>query len=489
MLAYLLQRLMLFIPSLIIIALLGFIISENAPGDPLLRLLGDTGEYVEGRSQIEEQDYRLWAHRLGLDLPAFYLQVLPLSFPDTLHRIFNRREREAARYWMLRTGNKEAVEYYRKQLKAVLAMEAMPASDGGRMDTLADIRRMLRQRIRLLLASREAAETDSLLLQLDRLAESHPFLADRLQLLREAQAPLRQTTMRWKSFIPTVRFHLPNRFHRWLFGDGHWLTGRGAVNTRGVLRGDFGISLVTQRPVGEVIYSRMGWSLLFSVLSTLLAYLISVPAGVMAAVRRGKTFDHLSSVVLFAMNSMPSFWVGSVLILLFANPAVLMLFPASGVMPPGGYPQDAGLLQRMALTLPYLILPLITYTYSSLAFLSRITRLAMVESLGQDFVRTARAKGLPERLVIYRHAFRNSLLPLITVFSNVFPAAVSGAVVVEMVFSIPGMGLEAAMAVSKQDFPVVIAVFTVSGLFTMLGFLVSDLLYVLADPRIRYRKR
>jgi peptide/nickel transport system permease protein len=165
---------------------------------------------------------------------------------------------------------------------------------------------------------------------------------------------------------------------------------------------------------------------------------------------------------------------------------VLHLFPASGVKPAQGYPESASLVQKIKVSIPYIILPLICYTYSSFAFISRIMRGAMIEVLGQDYIRTASAKGVPEYTVIWKHAFRNALLPIITIFANVFPAAIGGSVIIESIFTIPGIGSEAVYAIQNNNYPVIIAAITITGFLTLLGYLVADILYAIVDPRISY---
>jgi len=184
---------------------------------------------------------------------------------------------------------------------------------------------------------------------------------------------------------------------------------------------------------------------------------------------------------------MPSFWLATLLLMTFANPDVFYLFPASGVKPATGYPDAAGFLEKARISLPYIILPAICYTYSSFAFLSRTMRVSMIEIMGQDYVRTARAKGLPEGKVIWKHAFRNSLLPIITVFANIFPAAIGGSVIIESIFTIPGMGSEAIFAIQNNNYPMIIAVLTITGFLTLVGYLIADILYAFVDPRISYK--
>jgi len=176
------------------------------------------------------------------------------------------------------------------------------------------------------------------------------------------------------------------------------------------------------------------------------------------------------------------------LLMNFANPDVVRWFPSSGVAPTEGIPEGASLLERVRLTIPYLVLPTICFTYAQLAFLSRLTRVAALDVLGSDFIRTARAKGLSEKTVLYKHTFRNALLPLITVFATVFPAAVGGSVILETIFTIPGMGREIIEAIYQKDYPVIISVFTITGILTLVGYLIADILYALADPRIDWKK-
>ena len=292
----------------------------------------------------------------------------------------------------------------------------------------------------------------------------------------------------WRNYIPVIRWHGDNQYHRWLLGDGNWLTGKGSTYQKGWIRGDMGTSYTTQLPVRSVIASRIGWSLFFTFSSVLLAYLISVPIGMKAAAARNSFFDRSSSVLLFLLYSMPAFWVATLLLMNFANPDVIRLFPSSGVAPTGGIPEGSSWWEWLRITLPYLVLPTICYTYAQLAFLSRITRVAALEVLQQDYIRTASAKGLSEGKVLYRHAFRNALLPVITVFANVFPAAIGGSVILETIFTIPGMGRAIIEAIYQEDYPMIVSVFTLTGVLTLCGYLLADILYAMTDPRISWKK-
>ena len=285
---------------------------------------------------------------------------------------------------------------------------------------------------------------------------------------------------RWKTYIPTIHWYgSQNQYHLWLFGNGK--------DRKGLLRGDFGISYIDSQPISTKIWQKIGISFSLSLISIFIAYLISIPIGIYSAYKKDSAVDKGFSLVLFILYSMPSFFVGTLLLLQFANPDNLAWFPVSGIQDPTVFDPDWSFWAKIKHRMPFLILPIITYTYGSFAFLSRIMRVGMIDIVSQDYIRTARAKGLAEGKVILKHALRNSLLPVITVFAAIFPAAIGGSIIIEVIFSIPGMGVEVYNSILNYDYPMIITVFTISGFLTMLGYLVSDLLYAVVDPRISYK--
>jgi len=491
---YLLRRILLFVPTLFIIAVLSFILSQKAPGDPLDRLVSaqeNTGE-MSPQNENTLREKERWRKKLGLDLPVFYCSVSSLATPDTLYKIYDDNKRIAIRRLVQQNGNGDAVMQWQKTLAeftgqiAALAESVHAENDSMRFVITDSISEVF-----LLANSLQYAYTSnqiqSVLHRLESSINSDPTFAPlrpQFSTVLTTHEAMGSKAQKWKCYIPTIRFYGKNQFHRWLFGDGNWLSGKGAQDSRGILRGDFGYSYETKQPVDKIIGERIVWSLTLTLVSVLLAYLISVPIGIRAAAHKDSFFDRSTGVLLFILYSMPAFWLATLLLMTFANPEVFAVFPASGVGPAGGIPEDAGWLEIIRLRLPYLILPTIAYTYAQLAFLSRITRVSMLEVIHQDYIRTAQAKGLPNNRVIRKHAFRNALLPLITVFSNIFPAAIGGSVILETIFSIPGMGQQIFNAILSKDYPVIMAVFTLTGIMTLVGYLVADILYKLADPRI-----
>ena len=254
---------------------------------------------------------------------------------------------------------------------------------------------------------------------------------------------------------------------------GRWL-GR-------LARLDFGRSFLDDRPVLEKIAERLPVTLAINLLSLALVLGIAIPLGVRAAIRPGRAFDRLTTIGVFIGYSMPSFWLALLCMAFFG--VQLRWLPVSGL-----HSLDAETLPwlaRWADTAWHLLLPVGIAAFVSLAGLSRYMRSSMVEVLRQDYIRTARAKGLPESAVLFRHGLRNGLLPLITILGLSLPDLIGGSVIAETIFSIPGMGRLFYEAVMARDYPVVMALVTVGAVLTMLGNLLADLAYAGADPRIR----
>ncbi len=234
----------------------------------------------------------------------------------------------------------------------------------------------------------------------------------------------------------------------------------------GILRGDLGRSYITGRPIVQDIAERFPRTLLLASAAMLLATLSGITIGVLAAIRPNGWFDRLALAITYVGISFPVYWVGLLLIVLFA--VTLRWLPASGY---GG--------------ISYLVLPALALGSRSIAYLARVTRSAMLEVLGADFVRTARAKGLAERSVLVRHALRNALIPVVTVIGLDFGAYLTGSILTETVFSWPGIGRYVVLAISRRDLPAVQgAVLFLSVVFVTVN-LITDVVYQKVDPRIR----
>jgi peptide/nickel transport system permease protein len=272
-----------------------------------------------------------------------------------------------------------------------------------------------------------------------------------------------------------------NQYHRWLGLPN-------ADGKKGLLQLDFGKSFQDQRPVMEKIMERMPVTITLSVLAILFAYIIAVPIGIWSAARPKSRADKVTSTFLFILYSLPSFWIGTMLIIFMGGGDFLDWFPNSGLHSMD-YSPDWSWWDRTSDYLWHIALPLLVSTYASLAYLSRQMRGSMLEVIRQDYIRTARSKGLSERVVVLKHALRNSLIPIITMLASILPALVGGSVIVETIFTVPGMGQLAFQALTARDYPVVLAEFTLVAVMTLAGILVADILYSVVDPRISFSKK
>jgi len=242
-----------------------------------------------------------------------------------------------------------------------------------------------------------------------------------------------------------------------------------------VLRGDLGQSLALKDDISKLLVQRLPTTIPLAVLTMLIAVVIALPAGVLSALKRSSKTDWLISMFAFAGLSLPNFWVGVLLILVFS----LYL----RVLPPGGY---VSIMDDPAEGIRRLLMPAVALGAALAASLTRMTRSSMLEVMGQDYIKTARAKGLAERTVIVAHALRNALIPTVTVLGLQIGQLLGGALIIEEIFSLPGVGRLTIHAVYDRDFPLVQgAVLFIAMVFSMVNLLV-DILYVYLDPRIHY---
>lgn len=374
MIQYVIQRLLLAIPTLLGITLVSFLIMHLAPGDPVDLFLGGAasgeGLSTDQRDQLEKTRQQL-RHQLGLDRP--------------LHEQYGR--------WLSR-----------------LVMSVEPLS----------------------VAEQEAWAADP---------EGDHYRGSGLEV---------------------VRF-------------GGW-----RITTL-----DFGLSFKDQQPVVHRIVERLPVTIEIGLISLIAAYLIGVPLGMLLAIRQNTIIDRIGTAISFMLWSMPSFWVGMLLIIFFCNREFFHWFPASGIV---SIDADVtwGWWRLFADHVHHMALPVVASTYASFAAISRYMRTSMLENIRLDYVRTARAKGLAERVVIVRHVLRNSLIPIITLMAGLLPALMAGSVFVETIFTLPGLGLLSFQSVISRDYPMVMAILTISSALSLLGILLADILLKVADPRISF---
>lgn len=254
-----------------------------------------------------------------------------------------------------------------------------------------------------------------------------------------------------------------------------------------MLQGDFGNSFKDDRPVISKILERLPVTVTINLFSFLLIYSIAIPIGIYSAAKQYSFWDRTSTVMLFILYSLPNFWIGTLAIVFLCNVEYFKIFPAAGIQSLN-YDSLTG-FQKILDRAHHLILPVIISSVTALAFLSRQMRSSMLEVIRQDYIRTARAKGLEEKKVILKHALRNSLIPIITIFGGLLPAMVGGSIIIEYIFTIPGMGQLFYQGILDRDYPLIMAELFLIAVLTVIGVLIVDIIYSIVDPRITFTKK
>ncbi|MCX7978010.1 MAG: ABC transporter permease subunit [Bdellovibrionaceae bacterium] len=254
---------------------------------------------------------------------------------------------------------------------------------------------------------------------------------------------------------------------------------------KNVAKLDFGTSFTYEEPVIDVITSKFPVSLQFGIASLFLTYLVCIPLGVKKAVNAGGTFDHVSGIILYIAYSIPPLVLGIFLIVFFAGSSYLNIFPIGGL-----HSEDYESLSffgKIWDRIHHFILPLICYMLGGFTELTMLMRNSMLDVIKSDYVRTARAKGLDERVVLFKHALRNALIPIATGIGGFFGVFLAGSLIIEQIFNLDGLGLLGYQSLLSRDYPVIMGILFISSLVLLIGRIFSDLVYVLIDPRIDFK--
>ena len=428
MLQYTIQRVLLAIPTLLGITLITFLIMRLAPGDPVDLFLGGAagGEGISTNRQADMEKTREdLRHQLGLDQPLHVQYLIWLS-------------------------------------KLVLRVEDLSGFERGAL--LADaVLDELSQAERTEIAALDGAERKACFL--DHFRRLRPESVEAL-----VGAPF------WQSRIFLVEENYSY--------DGAGIEVFQADDWRLVTL-NLGRSFKDQERVIDHILDRLPITMEINLISLLFAYLVGVPLGILLSVRQNTLVDRLATTGTFMLWSMPSFWVGMLLILFFCNKEFFYWFPASGIQSLEAS-EDWSNLRLLADHAHHMVLPILASSYASFAGVSRYMRTSMLENLRLDYVRTAQAKGLRYRVVVLRHVLRNSLIPIVTLLAGLLPGMIAGSVFIETIFTIPGLGFLAFQSVIVRDYPMAMALFTIGGALSLLGILVADILLKAVDPRIDF---
>lgn len=434
---------------------------KYAPGDKIAE--GSPFAQSSYRQEIARANLQAAAVHLHLDLPVFYCALTTADQPDTLDRIFPYTRRERLVKLLEQNGSWPNVQRYE---------DALLAADHAVWRDTTLLAKPMRGVLSELREERPLEFIDTLAAAVQRLGVQSAS-QKQLEALAQAAHVLRTDLHPENSWRPALHWYgRSNQYHYWLSG---------------FLCGELGYSITFGHPVWETLRFSLLTTLFVNGLALFLAFRIAIPLGIAMARRKGR-FEKFSRWILLLLHAMPGFWLAGLLLLFFATPHTGLNL-INGIDLNWYDPTDGPFLLWVGENADKFILPVLTLTLHALAVIALQLRGGIREVFTQDFIRTARAKGVSEKDVYRRHAFRNSLIPLITVFANVFPAIFAGSIVVEYLFNFPGMGMKTYQAYLYEDYPLLFAILMLAAVVTVAGNFLGDILYVWVDPRVQFSRQ
>lgn len=462
---YFLKRLLLLLPTLWVISSIIFLLGKLLPGPAGSQLFFRENESSFGESNhtARLEAYRLYLHRTGQDMPLFYVSLSSVAEPDTLYRIFPERDQELVRRLLFQYGHWPTVSSFFRQYASFRSLaQTLPASPQKASlvqqieETLVQIANQGRNHSPSWLHKQLIVKGASTRL----ITESERTAVEYYQMLINASPGL--------TFLPAVHWHgFKNQYHSWFSN---------------IMGGNLGTSFRDGRPVWELLGEALGNTIWLMLGSFCVALILGVEVSLALNRPQISPCSKLVLGILYIIDSIPLFIIALVLLLLFSGTA---LFPSFPLWSPGLSGSGTPWFDTFTFRLYYLALPLLCLSLARLPYITGQAYRALQENLASAFVTTARAKGLPELKVLRRHALRNSLLPVITLISDFLPSLVAGALVVEVVFAIPGVGRLLTESVLARDYPVVMGIVLLVALVKMVAHILADIFYFLADPRMK----
>lgn len=483
MLTYIIKRILLMIPTFLAISLIVFAIVNFAPGNPGAKQIGAEGGQQANTGE-QRESYRIFKEQFNLDKPVLFNTRFNLSKEEieaVLVKVLNKKQDITPGERIIA---QETIENWGRY--AVPALVEMLANHSDK-----DMQALASQRLTINARKRLEGEFRKDLTPEQR--EANKVIADEITSFKgqyfitseqeDSHAGTEEEVKKfWADWFSA-------NMSEWEFSTTEtlsilFLDTRFAKYWGNLARLDFGVSHLDKRPVLSKVLEKLKYSLSLAVTSVFLAYLISLPLGIWSAVKENTIADRIVTFILFMMYSLPTFFIGVVLLNFFTIGSPLQWFPTAGFEAIDTSQMTT--LEYIKDVIWHIFLPIICMTYGSLAALSRYARTGLLDIIRADFIRTARAKGLSESVVIVKHAARNGMIPILTLMATLLPVLIGGSVVIEVIFGIPGMGRLGFEAILLRDYNVIMAILLISSVLTLIGMLISDLMYALVDPRITF---
>lgn len=456
MITYLTRRVLLIIPTVLIVLVLSFILKNLAPGDEVARQLDIEGASTEISYDAYMSAYKKIAARHGYDQPPFYLSIVPSYYPDTLYRIIPKEKRLLITSMLRETKDWPFCHNFLGLLNQAKA----------------DLRHDESQKLiynELLKLDQDKSYSD-VVLRMEKIANfySSPDVPGKsmAQLFDHFNQSKHTSTLVW----PMILWNgFNNQFHSWFTN----LTTR--QNS----------SLIDGEPSLKKITRALKWTMTMSLITLILVSIIPVIIGVCQVYFQDRLFDRFISLILFALFAVPSFWLATLMVIFFTTPeygAWTDIFPSIGIKPSF---VERSFFSVLGENLSQLVLPIICMTLASLSYITIQLRSDLVNALNTPYVLMARAKGLNKSQILLKHALPNALVPYITILSGAIPFIFTGSVIIEVIFMIPGIGRLMLSSMSLGDWPVVFTIVIVIALATMIGYIIGDVLLMKLYPKTR----
>ncbi len=460
---YVLKRLLLLVPTLIIISMITFGLSTLTSGDPVEQMLGYSiygDEMTQQEVDANLKQYQLIAQQYHYDLPSFYFSISPANYPDTLHRIIPLSEKQYVTQLLKIYGDWSAIDKYQKSIAQWRNDFLQKERKTNNYSSIIHILNQLNQ-------ATSEIEIENLLQQLSTFDEE--WTTDQPAITHKLFVKMKSSS-RKKILIPKFTWHgFNNQYHHW-FG--------------GILKGDFGYSLRDRKPVIQKIWMSLPNTLWLNIMTLIIALVAGVGFGVYMSTHPENWGSKILMTKLYAWLAIPSFWLASLFIIFLTTNdygAWTNLFPSGGI---GSFPPGASFLKKIMIRSSHLFLPVLSMVLPTLAIIAIQVRRSLSAELQKTYIKTAVLKGVSHRSVVWKHGMRNALFPLITLFGTVLPGLIGGSVAIESIFNIPGMGQLLLVSIVGKDWPIVFGILLITAVLTVISLLIADLLYARLDPRI-----
>jgi peptide/nickel transport system permease protein len=454
MTGYVLKRILLVIPTMLVVMIIAFFLSKLVPGDAASAMLILQGIQPDGPNASKEYE-RNYIH-LKLNKPTFYFSILPDFYPENINQIPSDTKRKQINDFLIQKFKYSDIQDYLSVRDQIIFAKSSDNKDSLDNNDTSN-----------LIFETQPAKIKSSIEQL--LKYNNAEISPKISALETSFNKMVKNKANF--YYPKIFWHgLDNQFHFWF---------------KEIIAGNFGLSIKDGRMVSDKISAALKWTLVLILLNVILSSLISIPTGLYAGYKENGWFDRMSSFISLLLYATPVFWLASLLIVFCTSDrysTFLNIFPTPGTW---YIPDNQSFFRSMGLFSGQLVLPIICLVANDIAQLSRITKNNVIEQKSKLYVTLAKAKGLNDWVILKKHILPNVLIPLITVIGGRIPAGISGALIIEIIFNIPGMGRLMYESIFSSDWNVVFGILLIVSVFTITFMLITDIIYAVVNPKIK----